>query len=168
MSDKNETVKTGSLTNETVKTLSYQNIYFVSIAENGAMGDGGGVVVISLEHQQIWIRYGNYAYGELNMQLFGEVFPPLQQLDFENPKDIGEWHHLYMGAGNHLLVRNDVYENFNHYNIYGSISGRRKFSLFSKIRAVLSPLSSMMESMMELYQNYIQYAVQTLQKRVNH
>ena len=98
------------LKDEYIKQLSIEDIFFVSFAESGAMGSAGCVEIFSLEEDKIIIRTGNYVYENLNINELADKFPPLNKIHYDN--DIENWKCEYMGAGNHLLIRNDVYHNF--------------------------------------------------------
>lgn len=74
------------------------------------MGSAGCVEIFSLEEDKIIIRTGNYVYENLNINELADKFPPLNKINSDD--DIENWKCEYMGAGNHLLIRNDVYHNF--------------------------------------------------------
>ncbi len=87
--------------NKYIDDLSVEDIYFVSFAEGGAMGDGGAVCLISLEDDNIIIRSGNYVYGDLDINKLSDKFPPLEKI-YSKDK-FKDWSYEYMGAGNHYF-----------------------------------------------------------------
>lgn len=90
-------------------SLSLENIYAVSIAESGAQGSNGSIVVYSVENNKIIIREGNACYGDYDIEILAELFLPLQILNFDHPEGNTEWQWEYMGGGNHLWIRSTIY-----------------------------------------------------------
>ena len=62
------------------------------------------------------VFYANYVYGSFDMNVFAQVFTPLQTFQcgiFGKASGIASgWHHIDLGAGNHLLVRDCIYPEF--------------------------------------------------------
>lgn len=105
-------IRNEELTNKSAASLSVNDVYFVSISESGAMGDSGVITVISLENKQIVVRKGNFVSGKIDLNTFKKAFPPLSNYSFDEPESPLGWKLVYMGAGNHLLVRQNVYPDF--------------------------------------------------------
>lgn len=99
-----------------IKKLRYKDIMFFMLAEGGAMGEPGAVNIITKGKNDIQILHANYCYGDFDMDKLAEVFIPLQTFDcgiFGNVSGVAPgWNHVYLGAGNHLLVRDCVFEQF--------------------------------------------------------
>ena len=76
------------------------------------MGESGAITVISLENKQIVIRKGNFVSGNIDLNTFKTAFPPRSNYSFDEPESPLGWKFVYMGAGNHLLVHQSVYPDF--------------------------------------------------------
>jgi len=86
---------------------------FVSIASGGAMGDAGAVIAVKSYGK---VFYGNFAYRPDKHELLDydkllDSFPLLEAKSIAEAESFG-WKHTYMGYGNSLFVRNDIYDNF--------------------------------------------------------
>lgn len=99
-----------------IQTLKYADIYAVMLAEGGAMGEAGALVVIEKKKDGVKISHANYVYGSFDMNVFAQVFTPLQTFQcgiFGKASGIAPgWRHIDLGAGNHLLVRDCIYPEF--------------------------------------------------------
>lgn len=99
-----------------IKKLRYKDIMFFMLAEGGAMGEPGAINIITKGINGIQVLHANYCYGDFDMDKLAEVFTPLQTFDcgiFGNVSGVAPgWNHAYLGAGNHLLVRDCVFERF--------------------------------------------------------
>lgn len=95
------------LENDTCLTLN--NLFAMSIAECGAQGENGRVAVYSIEDHQVFVRSTNFCYDNYDMDKLAELFAPVPILTFELPKDTAGWRWAYMGGGNHLWVRDEIY-----------------------------------------------------------
>ena len=62
------------------------------------------------------IFHCNYCFGDVNLNKLCRCVPVLKECNFDVLEDAirisDEWKHEYLGAGNHLLIRNDVYDRF--------------------------------------------------------
>ena len=112
----------------------FNNVVMYSLAEPGAMGWGGYMNFVTDEGNYLTI---NYLSEETPWEDVKKCFPELKGCCFngpmENEKTSGEillyllldesttnmktrvnegWKHIYMGFGNHLVVRADHYERF--------------------------------------------------------
>ncbi|MCR4889020.1 MAG: hypothetical protein K5979_07565 [Ruminococcus sp.] len=105
-------VKKEQLTDKNAALISYKDIYFVAVSETGSMGDNGSITIVSLENREIIVRRGSYIDGSLDYENVIKAFPPIKDFDFEKPKSTDNWKAVYMGAGNHLFVRQDIYPDF--------------------------------------------------------
>ena len=81
--------------------------------------DAGAVEILYLSENGVRVLYGNYAYGSLDLDDVIQKLPMLECLDsrgnFEPPYPFGGklcipfgWAYLYMGAMNHLYVREEI------------------------------------------------------------
>lgn len=96
------------------EVISYKDIVFFSLAEGGAMGCPGEVLIATKNIEGVkW--YCLNTMTENNDDLCA-VFPPLKTFDcgiFGMASGIQEgWNHVDLGMGNHLLVRDDYYTQF--------------------------------------------------------
>lgn len=102
--------------NEMIEDLSYENIKAFMFAEGGAMGCPGEVRIFSLEGDKVYLRRNNFAYGDFDMDRFVEHFKPMKTLHYEmfgNLVHIEDgWKFIDLGAGNSLLMTDEVYNAF--------------------------------------------------------
>lgn len=126
-----------------IKSLCYRDIVLVMLAEGGAMGEPGAVVIVEKQKHGARICHANYCYGDFDMDEFAEKFPPLRTFDcglFGKAAGIPRsWRHVDLGAGNHLLVRKRIYPEF------------------AACTAGMSPP--------EIYQNYLEIGVKILMEK---
>ena len=95
-------------------------ILAIHFAEGGAQGDAGAVEILYFFDDRIQILYGNYAYGNLNLNLLKRKIPALEPLAIDNGEWLyayarrrhfpEEWKYVYMGAGNHCLLKNELWD----------------------------------------------------------
>lgn len=99
-----------------IKNLCYRDIGLVMLAEGGAMGEPGAVVIVEKQIHNVRVSHANYCRGDFDMDKFAKIFPPLQTFNcglFGNVSGIPRgWRHVDLGAGNHLLVRKGIYPEF--------------------------------------------------------
>jgi len=96
------------------EVISYEDIVFFSLAEGGAMGCPGEVLIATKNDDGVkW--YCLNTMTENNDDLCA-VFPPLKTFNcgiFGMASGIQDgWNHVDLGMGNHLLVRDDYYTQF--------------------------------------------------------
>lgn len=112
-----------------IESLQYEDIMFFMLAEGGAMGEPGAVNIIMTGEDGVQICHGNYCYGDLDMDKLADVFIPLQTFNcgiFGQASGIAPgWNHISLGAGNHLLVRDCVYEQFKN-----AVDGKREPEIY--------------------------------------
>lgn len=112
--------------------IFFENVFIFLMAEPHAMGIGGR---ISFMNEMGEFRCFDYLTAETPYEEIKEAFPALQGCKWNGPmpgdetKDeivlfIGEnnlnmqtrvnegWHHMYLGFGNHLVVREDKWPEF--------------------------------------------------------
>lgn len=86
---------------------------FFQIAEGGAMGEPGGIVLLT-ENRKVY--HANYCFGDLTTETMEKAFPVLKKCRFGlfgKDSVVPEgWVYVDLGMGNHLIVRADYYEKF--------------------------------------------------------
>ena len=93
--------------------LNADDVCFISLAESGAMGFPGTVNFIT---KDACIYQCNYMYGDIKTQDIMSSLPMLDKCKFGlfgiDSKVPNGWNYVNLGAGNHLIVRDDVYKEF--------------------------------------------------------
>lgn len=104
-----------------VNKLIGQEIVACQIAEGGAMGYHGGVFLVSSSGELFFtclLEPSNYSGNKKHtpIHVLCEYFPPLMEFEcglmgwgVESPSG---FKHIYLGMGNHLLVKDCVYQQF--------------------------------------------------------
>lgn len=95
-------------------------ILAIHFAEGGAQGDAGAVEFLYFFDDRIQILYGNYVFGNLDLKLLKQKISVLEPLAINNeewhyPHERRyhfpeEWKYIYMGAGNHCLLKTEICE----------------------------------------------------------
>lgn len=98
------------------KSLSkeiFKDVLFFSLAEGGAMGVPGEMIVVNKSPGAFAM---DSVYGDVDVVEVERLFPVLGQccfglfgLDSEVPEG---WNYVNLGAGNHLIVADEVYDEF--------------------------------------------------------
>lgn len=91
------------------------DVVFCSVAEIGAMGVPGEVVIVSMRNGVPLWTVCNYLFDVSIMEL-ETLIPPLQYLrdisfNISQVNDLN-WEYVDLGAGNHLFVHQNFYEKF--------------------------------------------------------
>ena len=101
------------LSKENYKDYLPLDIAAFSFAFAGAMGDAGGVVIITTSGQ---LYYFNYAYQDFSKDDVDAILPILAQCELpifgETDRVPEGWRHISLGAGNNLLMQNQYVEPF--------------------------------------------------------
>lgn len=91
------------------RKINYEDIVFFSLAEGGAMGCPGEVLVATKKNNKVkW-----YCFNTMvdSFEDLCSIYPPLKTFDcgiFGEASGIQDgWNHVDLGMGNHLLVRED-------------------------------------------------------------
>lgn len=132
----------------------FESVFVFMMAEPYAMGSGG---IIALMNEMGEFQYFDYRSEETPYETIKEAFPALQGCKWNGPM-AGEtaegeivlfrgeanadiqtrvndgWHHIYLGFGNHLVIREDKWPEFcevtsdltDGVDIYGSWKERAK------------------------------------------
>ena len=61
--------------------LNSENILAVHYADGGAQGEAGAVRILYYTQNEVQILYGNYIYGNLNLDAIISILPMLKSLD---------------------------------------------------------------------------------------
>jgi hypothetical protein len=101
------------LSKENYKDYLPLDIAAFSFAFAGAMGDAGGVVIITTSGQ---LYYFNYAYQDFSGDDVDAILPILAQCKLpifgETDRVPEGWRHISLGAGNNLLIQNQYVKPF--------------------------------------------------------
>lgn len=90
----------------------FDDAWFFHIAEDGAMGASSNVTIITKHAKGFNF---SYAFGDITFDDVLAFFPSLNEFNsflgeiISVPKG---WQHVYMGAGNHLLISDEIYDKF--------------------------------------------------------
>lgn len=96
------------LKNQDLKKKAFTNTQFIFIAESGAMGEPGKILIITSGGS---IFHGNYYMGDIDFDRLYRSVPVIKAWNDDNILP-DNWAHQYLGAGNHLLIRKDAYADF--------------------------------------------------------
>ena len=99
--------------NADINKALFKNVMFFSLAEPGAMGQPGAVIFYVKSGE---LYHFNYVCGDVDMSKVEKKFPVLAETHFGvfgiNTTVPEGWHYVYLGMGNHLLIKDEVYEAF--------------------------------------------------------
>lgn len=99
--------------NKDLKKDVFANAQFIFFAESGAMGEPGKVLIVTSGGS---IFHGNYCMSDIKLNSLHRSIPVLKACNFgtfgEGAKIPDDWQYEYLGAGNHLIIKKDVYEDF--------------------------------------------------------
>jgi ADP-ribosylglycohydrolase len=100
------------ITSANYKDYTFLDIVAFSSAHPGAMGDRGAIVIMTTDG---CVYHTNPYYGDISEEEAGQICPPLKDCRFgmfgggEIPKG---WQTIYMGNGNHLVIKDDISAQF--------------------------------------------------------
>lgn len=100
--------RTIDITKTNFHEYSSLDIVAFSFAVPGAQGEGGGIYVITKDGS---VYHTNIVRSDISIDDAFLICPPLRDCHFSllgADKIPDEWDYHYMGAGNHLFVRNDI------------------------------------------------------------
>lgn len=91
----------------------FENIVFFMFAKDGAMGEQGAINFVKKDGK---LYHLNYMWGDINLEDVEEKFPTLARCKFSifgivSNVPVG-WNYVNLGAGNHLIVTDEVYPQF--------------------------------------------------------
>lgn len=101
--------------------LDKNNILAVRFTSDGGQGDVGGVELLYLDDDGIKVLYGNFCYGNLNLNALLHKLPMLRSIynprspnlpyPFGGELDLPSgWVHIYMRFMNYFFVREEICE----------------------------------------------------------
>lgn len=99
-----------NITSKNYKIINYDEILFLSFAEGGAQGTPGEVNIITGKSSKIKAYSTNYLLGKIKFDEIIELFPPLKENVFRHV--LKGWKYINLGSGNHLLIRDELYDEF--------------------------------------------------------
>ena len=81
-----------------------------SMADGGAMGSPGEVIIVDQESNiyRFWLQGVEYETAK-------RILPTLFECEFGmrgHNRPASGWHYFDLGAGNHLLIKDDIYNDF--------------------------------------------------------
>lgn len=81
-----------------------------SMADGGAMGSPGEVIIVDKESNiyRFWLQGVEYETAK-------RIIPTLFECEFGmrgHNRPASGWHYFDLGAGNHLLIKDDIYNDF--------------------------------------------------------
>lgn len=91
------------LTNDNIKDINSDDLIAITIAEGGAMGDPGAIILVDND-----LKMYRTHFGEIKDETLKSVIPFLKTLDigFGEVSGLSEdWDWLYTGYGNYLFIR---------------------------------------------------------------
>lgn len=95
-----------------VESLIGLDIVAFQMAEGGAMGYPGGVFFVTSDKRAFFTSI----WEQMSDDNLLKVFPPLAEVRWglfgRGTRHPEGWHYEYLGMGNHLLVRDDLKEEF--------------------------------------------------------
>ena len=94
--------------NQDLKKGAFKNAQFIFMAEDGAMGEPGKILIITSGGS---IFHGNYYMGDIDFSRLYRSVPAIKAWSDDDMLP-DNWAHQYLGAGNHLLIRKDAYADF--------------------------------------------------------
>lgn len=103
-------LKFEEITDDNIDLITNENIYFLSLAENGAMGEPGGIEIICKNNEEIKLYHTNY--HEFDIEKLYKKFPTFETLKcgaFGIVTGVDkEYVHFDLGMGNHLFVKDNI------------------------------------------------------------
>ena len=128
MLNKEDGMQITKLKKATLSTVPFDKVRYFSVAEGGAMGSPGEVMMVTSERE---VYSANYCYGDISYGDLVAVFPTLGMCEFPlfgvgtvMPEG---WNYVALGMGNHLVVYDDVYVEFKK-----KIKGLRPCEIYQK------------------------------------
>lgn len=127
-----------------LENLVADNVWVVHFADGGAQGEGGAVKILYGSQAGIQILYGNYIYGNLDLNVLLEKLPILRCLDNRDqmtlPYPFGgrlsiprDWGYMYLGALNHLLFPKVIQDKLDAFIKAYLQNGGRKWKVFAAV-----------------------------------
>ncbi len=135
----------------TLSTVPFDKLRYFSIAEGGAMGEPGGVLMVTSDKE---VYHANHCFGDISFEDLVKVFPPLGKCRFglfgKGSTVPSGWNYVDLGMGNHLIVHDDVYSEFKK-----KIEGLRPPQIYQKwVKIALTQIKKVTKSGAEFEDGY--------------
>ena len=114
------------------KDYSSLDIVAFSFAVPGAQGEGGGIYLITSDQN---IYHMNFVFGDMTIDDAIHICPPLADCRFTlfgADKIPSGWNYQYMGAGNHLFVRDSILN-----DVFERTTGLERVELYQQWKAIV-------------------------------
>lgn len=107
------------LKNGDIRKELFEDMAFMSVAEPGAMGAPGEMIIYNMDGKSYCF---NYVYDDIDPEIITEAIPVANECVFtfttkNYPKG---WKFMYLGFGNNLLIKEELYDNFS--KMIGNVS----------------------------------------------
>ena len=135
----NEPIVFTGLSEEQIRNMDYEDIIAFTIAEGGAMGNPGNVEIISYANERLIGYETNPSYGGLPLYKLYKAIPWLERLavGLGYVDNIGEgWNHIYTGYGNHLFVRDFIFD-----GLKDKIEGKKPSDIYVSWKKLVADIS---------------------------
>ncbi len=109
--------RTIDITKTNFHEYSSLDIVAFSFAVPGAQGEGGGIYIIAKEGR---VYHTNILWSDICIDDAFLICPPLRDCHFAvfgADKKPDGWNYHYMGAGNHLFIKDDIAKDVNKMSI---------------------------------------------------
>ena len=94
-----------TVTKDNLQQIDFGSVVVFFYTESGAMGEAGKIEFSTADGS---LYYLNYHYGDVSLDEFCNAYPvaPLGEV----PSQFKDWIYFGLGAGNHLMIHEKVYE----------------------------------------------------------
>ena len=110
------------LTDLDLENIIYDNVIAISYSAEGAMGNPGQITFFTNDKGEIKYYIADYYYGykgkKVTLEKVLNIFPILKESNITNEylreaKEFNnDWIHIFLGFGNHLFIKNMMYNDF--------------------------------------------------------
>lgn len=105
------------ITDKNINNITQDNIFFLTLAEGGAMGEPCSIEIVCKNNDEIKLFHTNYS--DFDIKKLYSKFPTLETLKcgaFGIVTGVNnEYIHVDLGMGNHLFVKEQIYNKFQNY-----------------------------------------------------
>lgn len=121
-------------------TINQNEIMFVHWAESGAMGEAGEIKIVAKQNECVNVYLGNYVCGNLYIEQIRKEIPLIDSF-IKSGNVITGWKYEYLGMGNHLFVKDTIYDDFR--RIVGDAVEEELYTVYmGAVEKVLEPVDS--------------------------
>lgn len=127
-----EMANTHILDKDTIKLLKSSDIIAFAYSESGAMGGASKVAILCMEDKNCFLFEGYFQEGVLSLNDVLALIPDLKLQSTDS-----NWAFEYMGCGNHLYIRKEVYDRLTkkfQYEYAEDLYGRWKDDIMSLLK----------------------------------